>query len=121
MDWDTITQTGARTSGVEEPTPRMAVLGAKLEQSKMVRILGLQRAHQNIKRRKLAQVFEVRVFQEKRPARFLPPSNLRPARPVEQQSRLDTCSPDFRRARLRSRRAQSRIPGSKRTLARCYD
>jgi hypothetical protein len=25
MDWDTITQTGARTSGVEEPTPRMAV------------------------------------------------------------------------------------------------
>ena len=46
----------------------MAVLGAKLEQSKMVRILGLQRAHQNIKRRKLAQVFEVRVFQEKRPA-----------------------------------------------------
>ena len=25
MDWDNITQTGARTSGVEEPTPRMAV------------------------------------------------------------------------------------------------
>src|SRR5712691_13098053 len=25
MDWDTRTQTGARTSGVEEPTPRMAV------------------------------------------------------------------------------------------------
>ena len=24
MDWDTTTQTGARTSGVEEPTPRMA-------------------------------------------------------------------------------------------------
>ena len=25
MDWDTRTQTGARTSGVEEPTPRMAM------------------------------------------------------------------------------------------------
>jgi hypothetical protein len=25
MDWDTITQTAARTSGVEELTPRMAV------------------------------------------------------------------------------------------------
>ena len=25
MDWNTITQTGARASGVEEPTPRMAV------------------------------------------------------------------------------------------------
>ena len=25
MAWDNITQTGARTSGVEEPTPRMAV------------------------------------------------------------------------------------------------
>jgi hypothetical protein len=25
MDWDTKTQTGARTSGVEELTPRMAV------------------------------------------------------------------------------------------------
>ncbi len=25
MDWDNITQTGARASGVEETTPRMAV------------------------------------------------------------------------------------------------
>jgi hypothetical protein len=25
MDWDNITQTGARASGVEESTPRMAV------------------------------------------------------------------------------------------------
>ena len=25
MDWDTRTQSGARTSGVEEPTPPMAV------------------------------------------------------------------------------------------------
>src|SRR4030095_12398069 len=34
----------------------------------MVGILGLQRAHQNIKCRKLAEIFEVRVLQEKRPA-----------------------------------------------------
>src|ERR1700738_4232784 len=41
---------------------------AKLEQSQMVRILGLQRTHQDIKFRKTGQILETKVFQKKRPA-----------------------------------------------------
>jgi hypothetical protein len=35
----------------------------------MVGILGLQRAHQYLKRRKFAEIFKARVLQKKRPAR----------------------------------------------------
>src|SRR5271157_1507043 len=42
---------------------------AKLEQSEMVGILGLQRAYQYLKLRKFAEILEARVLQKKRPAR----------------------------------------------------
>ena len=42
---------------------------SQLEQSEIVGILGLQRAHQDLKTWKLAQIFEARVLQKKRPAR----------------------------------------------------
>jgi hypothetical protein len=40
-----------------------------LKQSQMVRILRLQRTHQDFKLRKTAQILETRVFHKKRPAR----------------------------------------------------
>ena len=40
-----------------------------LQQSQMVRILDLQRAHQDFKFGEASQILEARVFHEKRPAR----------------------------------------------------
>src|SRR5580693_1668827 len=40
----------------------------ELEQAQVIGILGLQGTYQELKRGKLAQVFEPRIFQKKRPA-----------------------------------------------------
>src|SRR5882672_7694209 len=53
----------------QEGATDFRVCHPQLEQSEMIGILGLQRAHQDFKRRKLTQIFEVRVLQKKRPAR----------------------------------------------------
>jgi len=43
--------------------------GRELYQAKMVRIPGLQRAHQSLEFRQASQILEANIFQEKRPAR----------------------------------------------------
>lgn len=51
------------------PCRRPAQFGTKLEQSEVVGVPGLQRAHQEFKLGKHPQTLETRVFQEKWPAR----------------------------------------------------